>query len=142
MTTVVADFTAGIMVSDSQVSDGDQKWSAQKIERVGRAIVGCAGDCASIERFMRWRRAGMRGGKPKLGDDFCALEINEDGLWLWDRKLERFPPGRSFHAIGSGAKAATVAIMLGCDAKRAVELACEVDDGSSLPLQVLTVAGS
>lgn len=121
------------------VSDGDVKWSAQKIERIGDSIVGCAGDCPSIERFLQWRRSGCRGRKPKLTNEFAALELDRDGLWLWDKALEKFPPGRSFHAIGSGAKAALAAIILGCDAKRAVEIACEVDDGSGLPLQIMSV---
>ena len=135
MTTIVASFTEKVMAADSNVTDGDVKWKSNKIERIGASLFGAAGDCTEIEKFFRWKRRGT-GARPKLGDAFSALELNADGVWLWDKKLEPFPPGDEVHAIGSGAKAAMAALICGCDARRAVEVACEVDAGSGLPVVV------
>ena len=122
------------MIADSKTTDGSVKWKSQKIERIKGSLIGCAGDCGQIELFLKWYRS--RGRKPQLNDDFTALELNEHGLWLWDKKLAPYPPGQEFHAIGSGAAAAMAAHLMGADTKRAVEVACEVDDGSEGPLQI------
>jgi len=42
-------------------------------------------------------------------------------------------------AVGSGGKAARAAMLLGLSAEKAVEIACQVDPYSKLPLQVLRV---
>lgn len=123
------------MVSDSKTSDGDVKWSSQKIERIGDTLIGCAGDCVDIEKFIKWRRG--KGRKPKLTNEFSGLQLDAEGVWLWDKKLEPFPAGREYHAIGTGAKAALAAFSLGAAAIKAVEVACEIDDGSEGPIQML-----
>lgn len=137
MTTIVASFAEKVIASDSKVSDGDIKWKASKIERIGASLFGAAGDCSEIEKFFKWKRGGRR--PTKMGDQFVALELNAEGIWYWDKKLEPFPPGAPVHAIGTGAKAALAAVLLGCNAERAVEIACEVDDGSGPPVVILAL---
>lgn len=135
MTTIAADARTGVMVADSKTSDGVTKWSSQKIERIGGSLFGCAGRVSSIEKVLRWLRKSRIGKKPRV-TDFIALELNSEGLFLWDSDLDPFGPGRDFHAVGSGAAPAMAALLLGCDAEKAVATACLVDDGSEGPIQV------
>lgn len=134
MTTIVVSWPERVMVSDSKTTDGDVKWRSNKVDRIGKSLIGCAGDCSQIELFLKWFRKGGR--KPKLTNEFNALELDEEGIWLWDKSLTRYPPGQDYHAIGTGAKAALAAFLMGADAVRATEVACEVDDGSGGPLQI------
>ena len=134
MTTIACSADEGVMISESKTTDGDVKWKSNKIERIRGSLIGGAGDCGEIEKFMKWFR--VRGRKPQLNDSFNALELSVDGLFLWDKKLSPYPPGQEFHAIGTGSKAAIAARLMGADCKRAVEIACEVDDASEGPLQI------
>ena len=136
MTTIACHFHEGVMVSDSKTTDGDIKWPTNKIERIRGSLFGAAGDCGAIEQFFKWMRAGGKGKKPQITADLQVLELNEEGVWLWDKKLSPFPAGREYHAVGSGAKAVLAAFLMGADTQRAVQIACEVDDGSEGPLQV------
>ena len=139
MTTIVVSWPEKVMVSDSKTTDGDVKWKSQKVERVNHSLIGCAGDCGQIELFLKWFRRGGR--KPKLTNEFSALELDAEGIWLWDKGLTRYPPGQEYHAIGTGAKAALAALLMGANAVRATEVACEVDDGSGGPIQVYKLEG-
>lgn len=135
MTTVAANLE--MMVADSQVSDGDQKWPVRKIERIGDALVATAGDASEGERFYDWMRKGRRGKKPVVSESFSALVLNDKGLFFWDSGLYPQPLQRGFHAIGSGGKAATAAWLAGATIERAVSIVCEIDAGSSLPVQIV-----
>jgi ATP-dependent protease HslVU (ClpYQ) peptidase subunit len=133
VTTIVA--TKDRIVADSKTSNGDVKWPSRKIDRVGERLFGCAGDVASIERFLKWIRNGDR--RPRIGrDEFAALEVNPGGLFLWDEHLVPMLIDRDHHAIGSGASAAFGALAMGATPEQAVEIACQIDDKSEGPLQV------
>lgn len=133
MTTIAAD--AKGMVTDSQATDEDQKWSIRKVERINGALVATAGDVASGERFYHWLRKNKKTKKPEVTMDFYAMVLTKEGLYLYDSNLYPMPL-IGMHAIGSGAKAARGAFIAGADLQRCVEIACEVDAGSSLPVQV------
>lgn len=136
MTTIAADPTQGLMATDSQVADGDQKWTARKVERIDGTLYACAGDAIDAEKFYEWIRKGRRGRKPKLDEDeFNALALNASGLYWFDFKLHPMQMKHPF-AIGSGGKAARAAMKAGADIVRAVEIVCEVDAGSSKPVQI------
>jgi hypothetical protein len=136
LTTIVADPATGVMVTDSQIADGDQKWSVGKVERIDGTLYAAAGDAVDGERFYEWVRKGRKGRKPKLSEEeFNALALNKTGLYWFDNKLH---PMRMKHpfAIGSGGKAARALLIAGIEIIRAVEIVCEVDAGSSLPVQI------
>lgn len=142
MTTILASVKHGCMVSDSCTNDGDQKWPSNKVEVINEVFYGAAGSCADCEAFMKWARAGKKGRKPKIAPhEFWALELSKDGLTMWDEELTPYPAMRTFHAIGSGGKVATAAMLLGCTPEKAVELACEIDSNSGLPLQIHYLEG-
>lgn len=133
MTTIAADSTT--MVTDSQATDDDQVWSIRKVERIGDSLVATAGDIASGERFYNWMRKAKKTKKPEVTNDFYALVLSPTGLFLYDANLYPMPL-IGMHAIGSGAKAARAAYLAGANLTRSVEIACEIDAGSSLPIQV------
>lgn len=133
MTTVASDLKK--IVTDSSVNDGDQVWEDFKAERLNGSIFAMAGTASDMEKFMAWLRREKRGGKPKVEEDFTAMELNSGGLFLYDETLARMRLHHP-HAIGSGAKGARVAMMCGKTVEEAVELACKVDSGSRLPIQV------
>jgi hypothetical protein len=150
MTTIAADPKLGIMVCDSNVTDGIQKWPEIKVERIGDTLYGAAGDAVDGEKFYDWIRAGAKGRRPKLdADAFNALALNAKGLFWFDNKLHPLRH-REASAVGSGASAVRAALIAlrECgwqgdrpDLVRAVEIACEVDAMSALPVQVYRVGG-
>lgn len=136
MTTVLADWHLGLMVSDSQVSDQDRKWSQKKVFRVRKALVGYAGDCSQAEQFLAWYRAGCDGKPPRL-DNFSALVMSAHGLWHFERNHIPLPVASGREAIGSGAKAAMVGYQLmgWTEARRVVRAVCDHDAGSRTPVR-------
>lgn len=136
MTTIVASFKERAMFSDSRTTDEDAgiKWATRKIEKIDGVLYGAAGDCIDIEAFINWIKAGKK-RRPKIVDEsFCAIELNERGIWLWDYRLKPFAAGIDRHAIGSGAMAALAALEMGADAKTAIEVACKIDPRSEGPI--------
>jgi len=138
MTTVLADWHAGIMVSDSQVSDNDRKWSARKVFRIRGALVGISGTMSQAEQFLVWYRAGCVEKPPAKLTEFQGLVLTPDGLLHYDMSHLPVPVLFGREAIGSGAKAAMVGYeLLGWkDARRVVRVVCNHDAGSRGPVRV------
>lgn len=136
MTTIAADARAGVMVSESKCSDGNVWVPMTKVFRIGGGLFGFAGTVVDRERWLKWHRNGRKGARPKM-DDFIALHLREDGQ-LYEISSDGLEMliERGFTAIGSGAKAAIAAMILGHDAKAAVEVACLVDAGSGGDIRV------
>jgi hypothetical protein len=131
MTTVAADARAGVMVADSRATIEGACWlPATKMYRFDGEIVGLCGDSIDEAKWLAWRRAGKRGKFPKLTDEFQGLVLKAAGLWWLDDKGGEMLIERGFHAIGSGGNCAITALILGHDAKTAVEVACQVDPHS------------
>ena len=135
-----------MLVSDSMVSIAhkDIWYPAAKLVRGPGLIAGASGDGGDCTRFLKWAAGGFKAKEePKwkdtaTEDQILALVVREDGIYAWsvgDPEPERVEA--DFFAVGSGGKAARVAMMLGKTAEEAVELACQVDLWSAPPLQVL-----
>lgn len=135
MTTIAGCSDAGILASDSRVSDGDMAWSETKIQRHHGSLYGAAGDSADCEKFFEYAARGCKGRRPKVNEDFAALALTPKGLFLYDCNLHPMRMKKPF-AIGSGGKCARTAFLCGKGVREAVELACMVDAGSSLPVEV------
>lgn len=139
MTTIIACPKKQVMCCDSNVQDGDQKWTEEKVRRIDGTLYGTAGDSVDCEKFLQWISDGRPEPKPKLSkDEFNALGLNETGLYWFDAKLHPVQHHEPF-AIGTGAKAARAAVLCGKNLEKAVEIACKVDHGSNLPVQVYHV---
>lgn len=134
MTTIAGCADRGVLVSDTQVADGDQKWAETKVERIAGCLYGAAGDSSDCDKFIGWAKRSCRGRRPRVAESFQALALTPDGLFFFDTNLHPMQMKQPF-AIGSGSKAARAAMIAGADIRRAVEIACEVDAGSSLPVQ-------
>jgi hypothetical protein len=127
MTTIAANLEC--MAADSR-RVGDVISSIRKIRRYGNRIFGCAGDQACITTFWGWADGGFNMRKqPTLPEGaFDVLELNEDGLWAWDRSLCRYLLDDKCEAIGSGAMSAKTAMLLGKTPEEAVEVAKDLDE--------------
>ncbi len=129
MTTIAADFSAGVMVSDSRCSAGATWYPMTKVHRVGSELVGIAGAVKDGHRWLKWYSGGKKGPHPKI-EDFVALVLRADGLYDVSSDGLELRVERGKHAIGSGGGPALAVMLAGHDAKTAVEIACQVDTGS------------
>lgn len=136
MTTIAADLRSGIMVGDSKVTTAPTWFPMAKIYRWKGEIVGIAGDFKQSAEWFTWYKNGKHGSPPKL-DEFEALVLRKDGLFLLACNSFEIPIERGFHAIGSGGPAATAVMLAGHDAKEAVRIACLVDAESGGDIQLL-----
>ncbi len=50
MTTIVADWRFGVMVSDSSISDGDRIWLGRKVFRIREELLGFCGDVDEVRQ--------------------------------------------------------------------------------------------
>ena len=143
MTTIAANLEA--MASDSKVDCGmGVSYKAVKIVRVKKMIVGACGDGGDCSRLLEWAERDFKEPRPKWEQEdgseeaIWALVLRADGLYFFtqtDPEPEKMD--EPHFAIGSGGKAARVALLLGKTPEEAVDLACQVDGGSGLPVQVL-----
>lgn len=136
------------MASDQRVSVGQgTSYNATKVVAVksgkGRILVGACGHGGDCSRFLDWAQREFRSPTPKWTcepsdeESLFAMILKQDGIYLFvqtDPEPEK--SNEPFYAIGSGGKAARIAMMLGKNPKEAVELACQVDDNSGGPVEV------
>lgn len=129
MTTVAASAKEGVIASDSHWQDGESKGPMRKVWRIRGRLVGFAGQLGEIERVKAWMRAGERG---RVSDcsSVTALELAAPGLRCWTLS-DGWQPVPDVYAIGSGGKAARGALLAGASAARAVEIARDIDAGTS-----------
>lgn len=145
MTTIAADLET--MASDSKVSvGGGVSYRAVKIARVKKMIVGACGDGSDCSRLLEWAERDFKAPAPKWQeqagepDAVWALVLKPEGLFfITQSDSEPEKMDEPFFAIGSGGKAARVAMALGKTPEEAVELACQVDGDSGSPVQVLSL---
>ncbi|MCR4308359.1 MAG: hypothetical protein NUV80_07460 [Candidatus Berkelbacteria bacterium] len=146
MTTIAANREQ--MVSDSRVSIAEKGFAypATKIIKTNGMLVGASGEGGDCTRFLDWARKGFKEkDMPKWKmphydeDEIVGIILKADGIYLWTQggpEPERVEA--EFFAIGSGGKAARVALNMGLSPEEAVEKAIEVDSiWSGLPLQIL-----
>lgn len=135
------------MAADRKVTNGETSFSAVKIRRIGAAIVGCAGTNTAIAKFVRWIEAGGDTGRgkpdeiPKFKDeDLEAIVLTPAGIFIYDTGCEPDELKDPFCAIGSGKQAALAAFRCyKATPRRAVEVACAVDDSTRGPVDVLNL---
>jgi hypothetical protein len=137
MTTILADVRFGVMVAESNISDGDRVWFGPKVRRVKGALVGLAGNVDEATWFLDWWKRGMPNERHRFSHS-NALVLTSTGLLSFNYTCvpETIKGGRE--AIGTGAKAAMCAYeALGfADPKKAVQIVCKHDAGSRGPVRV------
>lgn len=145
MTTIIADLKRKVLVADSRITTNSSlvQYAAEKLYRAGRSIYGEAGDVENGLKFRRWVLDGMpKKGRPSFGnftdDQFSILELDKDGIWLWDQTMSRQALKESEFAIGSGHKIALYVMrVLGKSAEEAIDEAAKIDIHTAGPVQVL-----
>lgn len=134
MTTILADYRLGVMVSDSNASDEDRVWSERKVYRWRGSLIGFAGEVSKEVEFLKWFKKG--GKAPNLSGVF-ALVLSGDGLFFYEGNTTAQKIERGIEAIGSGAKAAMCAYeaLAFTDPVLAVRIVCKHDSGSRPPVR-------
>ncbi len=139
MTTILADYKLGLMVADSNATDGDRVWKIKKVHRIKGALIGLAGVMSEGQAFLEWYRGDIEKKAPvfEFGES-TALVLDEFGLFYFDMNtlgLTKVPGG--IESAGSGSVAAICAYeALGFkDPTRAVRIACKHDNGSRGPVR-------
>jgi ATP-dependent HslUV protease subunit HslV len=137
MTTIIA--TRELMVSDTRCTF-PVPFFAAKIYRAGGSLFGGAGDSVPIEKFIAWKRGADR---PEFGeeDNFTILELDRDGLWMWDKNLVRLEVRNKFYAIGTGAQYAMGAMEAGATPAEAVKISARYDEHTGLPIETMKLEG-
>lgn len=120
-------FDGKTVAADSQITMGESKaLNGHKLVRINGCVVGCAGDVVNIDKFKRWFR-DQKQPKPKLSNQFVAIVVAPGGLcteYFSDLTCTTAQPP---HAIGTGSDCARAAMAMGASAKRAVEIARDID---------------
>lgn len=118
MTTIIA--TEDGIWGDTLISF-NPAFTSEKLFRIGSSIYGVAGNFANCIRFINYRTDGKL---PKFSkDEFDALELNDDGLFLWTSELVPMKINDEYYAIGSGASFALGALDMGADPDVAIRIA-------------------
>lgn len=149
MTTIVFDRRTKTMAADSQNTDeSGVTYKVAKIEHIGGGYMfGGSGHLRTITMVKEWAQKGWEGKyEPDWSyfledpDDrgFSCMLIDPTGsrVWIIDGELTPFEPLDDYLAVGAGAAYALGALAAGADAKRAVEIACQLDTNSFEPVDV------
>jgi hypothetical protein len=101
---------------------------AVKLHRRQGRIFGFGGNQAQAEIFLEWLDGGAPADKrPSLSEQFGAIEINENGVWIWESTCIRLRHSSPYATLGTGSEIALAALYLGKTPREAVELACTLD---------------
>ena len=138
MTTVVA--TKFMMAADTKTVCGESWFHTSKLVRIGRNVVGVAGDSTAIEKFLAWYRK-PRSKRPEFKDSesFSALVLTPGGLYHVDESLSMDMVHDDYFAVGSGAIAALVAMDCGLSPVDAIEAAARRDINTGGRIETMEV---
>lgn len=143
MTTIA--YRKGLMAADSRAYSGSAESVGIKdkvFKLIDGRLLGVSSNCLGIGVLVRdWILDGMKQDKVPLTrnkDDFDALLVSPDGTafiinGLW---MPSGPIKANYFSIGTGSHYAKAAMRLGCTAVQAVDIACELDIWSDLPIVV------
>lgn len=146
MTTIA--YRAGYMAADGKVTAGEVRYASHsKIERLpDGSLVGTCGDAIAGERIKETLIEAAALGTELSHDMFRNAK---GGYALYVRKSDKavfyLAGGKrggysklegEFFAEGSGYAVALAAMKAGAGAKKAIEIACELDNNSGPPIQV------
>jgi hypothetical protein len=150
MTTIA--FKAGIVASDSRLTQGGDIMPERtpKVWFSKRHPVIYAG-CGMVSQFfgagllldqmenLPWDNPVWRPhGDFDLDDATFMIVTRRSEVYYFEGKFY-YPVAAPFFAMGSGSVAARAAMMAGASAEQAVEIACSLDSGSGLPVNIVRV---
>jgi hypothetical protein len=131
------------MAADSNCKCGDAFFQGSpKIIRVGKTLIGAAGDVSAIDKFLGWYKRGRKGRKPEFRkkEDLYVLLLSPKGLFMCNEDLAFEEIHSPYYAIGTGNLCALVAMDLGATPHGAIEAACRRDpDNTKGPVLVMNL---
>ena len=72
---------------------------------------------------------------------WIEVELDKDGLWMWDKNLVRLEVRNKFYAIGTGAQYAMGAMEAGATPAEAVKISARYDEHTGLPIETMKLEG-
>ncbi len=145
------------MVCDSRVSHGEGRFkTSKKIQKSGKYLAGVSGDYTPALAYLKTFHTAARAcgatkppTLPPYEGEFELMVMSEHGLWLYGEDGTPVEvEDADIYALGSGGSyamgclAAQERSMDAYDLHMAIEIACEYDGGSSLPVVELTLKSS
>lgn len=140
MTTVACSLVTKSMAADSQCSQGRSIYRVSKIIRLKNngGLLSTAGSRYLTGAFeAEFKRGVTDPAKPEVPDgedEFEALWLRPDGIWLFDCSFYSERIAGDFAAIGTGGSVAMSHLFDGLTPEQAVLRACRVDPNSSAPV--------
>ena len=144
MTTVA--YRDGVIAADRMAVNGSRcDGRLTKIHKINGHLLGISGNAAMGSALIDWFKGGC------LAEAFPGCESDEDDASLLvinpDRHILVYESNRpvpiqfesEWMTRGSGGDFASAAFMMGADARRAVEIACELDAYSGGGIDVLSL---
>jgi hypothetical protein len=130
------------LAADRQATDAGLRRSVKKIKRAkDGSLMAAAGHSGVCEALRNWYDAGANPSDyPDKDKTSHLLVVRRDGSLLF---YDGYPTPVRFEtkqlAMGSGRDYAEAAMYLGCNAVRAVEVACAFDSGCGNGIDALTL---
>jgi ATP-dependent protease HslVU (ClpYQ) peptidase subunit len=124
------------MACDSRLSwDSEVATVADKVLRIGDALIGCAGHTESVFKFLEWYR--IRGDRPDFDSErsFEVVELTRKGIFIYVNSTFPMKLCDGVYACGSGGSAAKAAMLCGKTPAEAVAIAIKCDKNSGPPVR-------
>jgi len=144
MTVIAWDGTT--LAADKRACAEGYIYSVTKVYRIANCLVGFSGNAAHIGRYRAWIVGGC---DPTTYPPQVEHEHSRMLVIRRDRTIERYETTgwpmiieERQHAMGSGRDFAAAAMHLGCDARRAVEVASALSEWCGNGVDTLTFDGS
>ena len=138
MTTIAARFSTLEIAADSMVSSDDSFYLVEKLRRGKTSIYG---GCGEWDKLLKFYQAIESGGELDSDADVTILELRLDGIWIYESCIIPARIKNDFWAVGTGAGYAIAAMHLGKSPAEAVEIACQYDTSSNLPIDSWKLGG-
>lgn len=130
------------LAADKRMTLGSHVNTVTKLFRAGPYILGFTGSGKHIGAFLAWINDGMN---PKdfpetpTDDQIHAIAVTRDGVvWKFEGTAYPVRVEDTTVAAGCGRDYARAAMFLGCDAAKAVEVACQFDENCGNGVDTLT----
>jgi 20S proteasome alpha/beta subunit len=146
MTTIA--YRDGALAADRLItSSGVRDSKTTKLfQRGDGALIACAGNAFLSAAYCRWFLDGENGERPSLGvdanDNAGGIIVRPDGVVETFDRHGWITVDCEFLAMGSGRESALGAMVMGADARRAVEVAAEIDIYTGTEIDVLRLPNS
>lgn len=138
MTTIAARVSTLEIAADSMCSGDDSFYLVEKLRKGKNSIYGA---CGEWDKCLKMLQALESDGDVDSDMDVTVLELRNDGIWIYESTIIPARIKNDFWAVGTGANFAIAAMHLGKSPKEAVEIACQYDPSSHLPIDYMTLGG-